>query len=296
MTTRRLDQLLVERGLFPSRQQARGAILAGIVFVDGRRIDKAGTAVPTAAGVEIRGETLPYVSRGGLKLKAALDRFRVDPSGWIALDAGASTGGFTDCLLQAGAAKVYAVDVGYGQLDWSLRNDERVVVMERTNARHLTKEHVPEELDLVVGDVSFIGLGKLFPALAPLLKDGGKLLVLVKPQFEAGRRRVGKGGVVKDAAVHRDVLREVAGQAAEQRLQPRDVMPSPVTGPRGNVEYLLLADKVAAAAVPGDWSERVREAVEEAAPLRGDPGQELTGDARNCPSKSGDDPDEERDG
>lgn len=271
--------------------------MAGIVFVDGRRVDKAGAPAAPEARIEIRGETMPYVSRGGLKLRAALERFQVDPRGWVALDAGASTGGFTDCLLQAGAAKVYAVDVGYGQLDWSLRNDPRVVVMERTNARYLTKELVPEPLDLVVGDVSFIGLGKLFPALSPLLKPEGKLLVLVKPQFEAGRRHVGKGGVVKDAAVHRRVLEDVARQAAEQRLRPVSVMPSPITGPRGNIEYLMLAVKgTAGEDVPADWPGAAGRAVEEAGDLHGAAGQESRRAARNVPPKSGDDPDEERDG
>lgn len=270
MTTRRLDQLLVERGLFPSRQRAQGAIMAGIVFVADRRIDKAGTPVAPDAAIEVRGAVSPFVSRGGLKLAAALEAFAFDVTDVVAMDVGASTGGFTDCLLQNGAAKVYAVDVGYGQLDWTLRNDARVVVMERTNARHLTPDDIPEPLDVIVTDVSFIGLGKIFPALTPLLKETGHFIGLVKPQFEAGRAQVGKHGVVRDAGVHERVLLDVSEQAAANRLYPLAVTPSPITGPRGNVEYLLLARKATMCSeYAGDaWAAAVSRAVEDAEPLR----------------------------
>lgn len=271
MTTRRLDQLLVERGLFPSRQRAQGAIMAGIVFVADRRIDKAGTPVAPDAAIEVRGAVSPFVSRGGLKLAAALEAFAFDVKGVVAMDVGASTGGFTDCLLQAGAAKVYAVDVGYGQLAWTLRNDARVVVMERTNARHLTPEDIPERIDVIVTDVSFIGLGKIFPAIVPLLKDGGHFIGLVKPQFEAGRDQVGKRGVVRDAAVHERVLHDVSGQALTNGLCPLAVVPSPVTGPQGNVEFLLFAERRVGCAmsdVPDGWNAAVQKAIKDAEPLR----------------------------
>lgn len=271
MKTKRLDQLLVERGMFPSRQRAQAAIMAGVVYVDGHRSEKAGTSIAVNASIEVRGDVCPYVSRGGMKLAAALRSFPVDPAGMVALDVGASTGGFTDCLLQAGAARVYAVDVGYGQLDWSLRNDERVVVMERTNARYLTKEDISEPIDIIVSDVSFIGLEKIFPAIAPLLKGDGVLITLVKPQFEAGRADVGKGGVVRDAGVHKRVLHSVGAAAVQHGLRPLNVIPSPITGPRGNVEYLLYALKRAADVGPhyrDDWAAAVERAVESAAPLR----------------------------
>lgn len=268
MTRSRLDQLLVGRGLFPTRRRAQGAIMAGIVYVDGEKVDKAGTRIPNDADVQIRGDVMPYVSRGGLKLEAALEGFAFDPQNMVALDVGASTGGFTDCLLQAGAAKVYAVDVGYGQLDWTLRNDPRVVVMERTNARYLTTEDVGEAVDVVVSDVSFIGLDKIFPAVAPLLKDDGHFIGLVKPQFEAGRKHVGKHGVVRDGDVHADVLRRVGQSAAESGLHPRAVRPSPITGPKGNVEYLLLARKGRASLTEDEWKGALLEAVALAQPLR----------------------------
>lgn len=271
MTTRRLDQLLVDRGVFPSRQRAQGAIMAGIVFVAGDKVDKAGTRVPVQATVEVRGNVSPYVSRGGLKLAAALQAFAFDPTDLIAMDVGASTGGFTDCLLQAGAAKVYAVDVGYGQLAWTLRNDARVVVMERTNARHLTPEDIPERIDVIVTDVSFIGLGKIFPAIVPLLKEGGHFIGLVKPQFEAGRDQVGKRGVVRDAAVHERVLHDVSEQAMTNGLCPLAVVPSPVTGPQGNVEFLLFAQRREGCAMsdaPDGWNGAVQKAIRDAEPLR----------------------------
>ena len=206
---KRLDVLLTERGMAESRQKAQAIIMAGQVFWDGKRMDKAGAAVPEEANLEIRGQTLKYVSRGGLKLEKAMTTFDL-PSleGVVAIDAGASTGGFTDCMLQNGAAKVYAVDVGYGQLAWSLRNDPRVVCMERTNVRYLTKEAISEPLDFGSVDVSFISLRLILPALRPLMKESGQLVCLIKPQFEAGKEKVGKKGVVRDKKVHLEVLEQ----------------------------------------------------------------------------------------
>lgn len=234
----RLDQLLVERGLFPSRQKAQAHVLAGEVLVGGRRVDKPGTRVPADAPVEVLGPGLPFVSRGGLKLARALDEFGLDVRGLVALDAGASTGGFTDCLLQRGAARVYAVDVGYGQLDFKLRQDPRVVVLERRNVRHLSLEDVGQPVDLVTVDLSFISLRLVLPILASLLRPGGWLLALVKPQFEAGRKEVGKGGVVRDPAVHEQVLERVLSWAGQAGLEPIGLTWSPLLGPAGNIEFL----------------------------------------------------------
>jgi 23S rRNA (cytidine1920-2'-O)/16S rRNA (cytidine1409-2'-O)-methyltransferase len=235
----RLDQLLAARGLFASREQARRAIMAGEVRVAGQVIDKPGTTVADDAPVELTARP-PFVSRGGGKLVAALDAFAVDVRGRVCLDVGASTGGFTDCLLQRGAARVYALDVGRGQLDWRLRQDPRVVPMEGINARHLAAEALPERCDLVVVDVSFISLLKVVPALLPHLAPGGLLLVLVKPQFEAGRAAVGKGGIVRDESVRRQVIAERVRQLADLGLEPRGVIDSPVAGAEGNVEALAL--------------------------------------------------------
>jgi 23S rRNA (cytidine1920-2'-O)/16S rRNA (cytidine1409-2'-O)-methyltransferase len=218
-----------------SRQQAQRLIMAGQVKVDGRVVDKPGTRVPQSADITLQ-ETLPYVSRGGLKLEAALDHFAIKVPGLIAADVGASTGGFTDCLLQRGASKVYAIDVGYGQLAWRLRNDPRVVVMERVNVRYL--EGLPEPVDLATVDVSFISLERVLPAVIGFLKPGGGIVALIKPQFEAGRRQVGKGGVVKDPEVHRAVLRRVLLWAEEHGLAVCSLMASPLKGPAGNVEFL----------------------------------------------------------
>lgn len=234
-TKSRLDVLLVERGLAESRERAQALILAGAVRIDGQPARKAGTAVPTDAEIEIT-ERLPYASRGGFKLAHALDEFQIDCHGLICADLGASTGGFTDVLLQRGAARVYAVDVGYGQLDYRLRNDERVIVLDRTNARYL--ESLPDPIDLVTIDVSFISLTLVLPAAKRLLAPGGQIVALVKPQFEAGRREVGKGGVVRDPAVHEAVLRRVAGAATDLGLVLRGLTRSPITGPAGNVEFL----------------------------------------------------------
>jgi len=231
-----LDLLLVQRGLAASRERAQALIRAGQVMVNDQVMDKPGRRVPTNATLRLRGR-LPYVSRGGLKLEAALNAFQLDVTGWVVADVGASTGGFTDCLLQRGAAKVYAIDVGYGQLAWKLRRDPRVVVMERTNIRFL--ESLPEPVDLATVDVSFIGLELVLPAVMRLLKPEGHIVALVKPQFEAGREQVGKGGVVRDPAVHRQVLTRLTGWAVERGLRVLGLIPSPITGPKGNVEFLL---------------------------------------------------------
>ncbi len=234
----RLDVLLTERGLLDSRQKAQATIMSGIVFVNGQRVDKVGTAVANDALIEIRGATLPYVSRGGLKLEKAMQTFPLTLTGKICADIGASTGGFTDCMLQNGAKKVYAVDVGYGQLDWKLRNDARVVCMERTNARYLTHEEIPEELDFASVDVSFISLKLIFPALYGLLREGGEIACLIKPQFEAGREKVGKKGVVRDPAVHLEVLEHFLIHAKENHFTVLGITYSPIRGPEGNIEYL----------------------------------------------------------
>ncbi|HHT27353.1 MAG TPA: TlyA family RNA methyltransferase [Firmicutes bacterium] len=233
----RLDVILVNRGFFPSREQARRAIMAGDVYVNEQRELKPGTQVPADASIEVR-ETLPYVSRGGLKLAKALDTFAVTARNKVCLDVGASTGGFTDCLLQNGAQHVYAVDVGYGQLAWSLRKDPRVSVLERTNIRHLTTEQAPP-VELIVMDVSFISVQKVLPHLMPFLLPEGDLIVLVKPQFEAGREYVGKKGVVRDPEVHERVLRSTAATAATLGLIVDGLTFSPITGPEGNIEFLM---------------------------------------------------------
>ncbi len=233
----RLDLLLVERGFADSRERAKRIIMAGDVSVDGHIEDKPGKSVPVDAAIEVRA-ALPYVSRGGNKLAAALAAFSIDPRNLVALDVGASTGGFTDCLLQHGAARVYAVDVGYGQLAWKLRTDPRVVVMDRTNIRHL--EQLPEGAlaDLAVIDASFISLALVLPATLGLLSPNGQVIALIKPQFEAGRDSVGKGGVVRDVAVHQRVLEETVARADSFGLYLADLIASPVLGPAGNVEFL----------------------------------------------------------
>jgi 23S rRNA (cytidine1920-2'-O)/16S rRNA (cytidine1409-2'-O)-methyltransferase len=238
----RLDQLLVERGLFPSREQARRAVMAGAVAVEGRRVDKPGTAVADSARLDVAARE-PFVSRAGRKLAAALDELAVDPAGRVCLDVGASTGGFTDCLLQRGATRVYAVDVGYGQLDQRLRQDPRVVVMDRLNARHLAADALPEPCGLVTIDVSFIALAKVVPALLPHLAPGGLLLALVKPQFEAGRGQVGKGGILRDEAVRERVVQECAAGLAGLGLTLLAVCDSAVPGVGGNREAFALLQK-----------------------------------------------------
>ncbi len=234
----RLDVLLTEKGFQESRQRAQATIMSGLVYVNGQRVDKPGTAVDPEAEIEVRGSTLRYVSRGGLKLEKAMDVWPIELKGKICMDVGASTGGFTDCMLQNGAAKVYAVDVGYGQLAWSLRSDGRVVCLERTNARYLDRETIPEEPEFSSVDVSFISLKLILPAIAGVLKDGGEAVCLVKPQFEAGREKVGKKGVVRDPAVHREVLEHFLEHARESGFTVLDLSWSPVRGPEGNIEYL----------------------------------------------------------
>ena len=235
---KRLDVLLTERGLQESRQRAQAVIMSGEVFVNGQRVDKPGTAVANEAELEVRGHTLRYVSRGGLKLEKAMQTFPITLEGKTCADIGASTGGFTDCMLQNGAEKVYAVDVGYGQLAWKLRSDERVVCLERTNARYLGTEQIPEPLDFASIDVSFISLKLIFPALYPLLREGGEIACLIKPQFEAGREKVGKKGVVRDPAVHLEVLQQFLRHAKENNFTVLGITYSPIRGSEGNIEYL----------------------------------------------------------
>ncbi len=238
MPKKRLDVLLVERGLFESRQKAQATIMAGLVYVDGRKVDKAGSPTEEQAAVEVRGKSLKYVSRGGLKLEKAMAAFPITLTDQVAADLGASTGGFTDCMLQNGARKVYAVDVGYGQLAWSLRSDPRVTCLERTNARYLTTEQIPEPLDFASIDVSFISLKLILPALRPLMREGGQVVCLVKPQFEAGKEKVGKKGVVRDPAVHQEVLEHFLEHAAQAQFHVAGLTYSPIRGPEGNIEYL----------------------------------------------------------
>jgi 23S rRNA (cytidine1920-2'-O)/16S rRNA (cytidine1409-2'-O)-methyltransferase len=240
----RLDVVLTERGLAETRAKARAMILAGDVLVNGRAESKAGALVSDSDEIALRA-SLPYVSRGGLKLAHALDAFQIDPSGRVCLDVGASTGGFTDCLLQRGAAQVYAVDVGYGQIDWRLRSDSRVVVMDRTNIRYL--ETLPSQPALCVIDVSFISLRLVLPVVYRLSAGDAECIALVKPQFEAGRGQVGKGGVVRDAAIHRQVLLNAIASAQETGWRARGLTCSPITGPAGNVEFLLYLGKTGGA-------------------------------------------------
>ena len=255
----RLDLLLVERGLEETRQRAQAVIMSGVVHVDGRKADKPGMAVPAGAAVEIRGDKLPYVSRGGLKLEKAMKAFPIRLEGAVCADVGASTGGFTDCMLQNGAAKVYAVDVGRGQLAWKLRNDPRVVCLERTNARYLSREQVPEALAFASVDVSFISLKLILPPLAALLEEGGQVVSLVKPQFEAGREKVGKKGVVRDPAVHLEVLERYMTHAEEAGLTVLGLTYSPIRGPEGNIEYLGFLQKGGRAAPELDLKALVEE-------------------------------------
>ncbi|MCR5559230.1 MAG: TlyA family RNA methyltransferase [Schwartzia sp.] len=239
MAKERLDVLLVERNLAESRERAKITIMEGLVLVNGQKVDKAGTTVKTDAEIRILGNTLPYVSRGGLKLEKALKTFPINLEGKVMADIGASTGGFTDCSLQNGAAKVYAIDVGYGQLAWKLRQDSRVVNMERTNVRYVTKEDVGELIDFASIDVAFISLTKVLEPVKELLKPNGEVVALIKPQFEAGRENIGKKGVVKDPKIHEKVIEEVIGFAREIGFVVRGLTFSPVKGPEGNIEYLM---------------------------------------------------------
>ncbi len=243
---KRIDVLLFERGLAPSREKARALIMAGNVYVNNQKFDKPGDTVSDDAQIEVRGHTLQYVSRGGLKLEKAMQLFPISLQGSICMDIGASTGGFTDCMLQNGAQKVYSVDVGYGQLAWQLRQDPRVVNLERTNARYLTRAQIPEEIDFFSVDVSFISLRIILPAVRPLLRDGGRAVCLIKPQFEAGRDKVGKKGVVRDKAVHEAVVETICAFALEAGYSVLGLTFSPVKGPEGNIEYLVYLEKSAA--------------------------------------------------
>jgi len=235
----RLDRLLVEIGLVPTRQKAQALIGAGLVRVNGITVDKAGTQVASESSIEISGSASPYVSRGGLKLAAALDFFEVAPRDMVCADIGSSTGGFTDCLLKYGARKVFAIDVGYGQLAWKLRQDERVVVMERCNARYLTLEDLDEPIDLAVVDASFISLKLLIQPLLALFRQQPKVIALIKPQFEVGRGKVGKGGVVRDPALHQEVIDGTIRFCESLSLACQGVIPSPILGPKGNREFLI---------------------------------------------------------
>jgi 23S rRNA (cytidine1920-2'-O)/16S rRNA (cytidine1409-2'-O)-methyltransferase len=237
----RLDRLLMERGLSESRERAQAMIFAGQVLANGQKIDKAGTLLPMDAEIRILGEYLPYVSRGGLKLEAALKDFRIAAEGKVALDVGASTGGFTDCLLQRGVKKVYAVDVGYGQMAWKLRQDDRVVTIERTNIREIEPSLLPEPIDIAVADVSFISLEKVVPGILKFLKPDGEIIALIKPQFEVGKGRVGKGGIVRDEAARTAAVNRIADYFRGLGLHVKGVIPSPITGQDGNVEYLIYA-------------------------------------------------------
>jgi len=239
MPKERLDVHLVNEGYFDSREKARRAIMEGLVLVNGVIEDKPGFQVDSGAAIEVRGNPVPYVSRGGLKLEKAIRDFGIDLSGKVCIDIGASTGGFTDCMLQNGAARVYAVDVGYGQLAWKLRNDSRVIVMERTNFRYVRPEDIGEKADFASADVSFISLTKIIPPAQQLLKDNGSMVCLIKPQFEAGREKVGKKGVVRDPAVHMEVIEKIIVFSKNLGFAVKGLTYSPVKGPEGNIEYLL---------------------------------------------------------
>ena len=240
---KRLDIMMVEQGLAPSREKAKAYIMAGEVYVNGQKEDKAGSMFAETVKLEVRGKTLPYVSRGGLKLEKAMKNFGVTLKDKVCMDVGASTGGFTDCMLQNGAVKVYSIDVGYGQLDWKLRNDPRVVCMEKTNIRYVIPEDIQEPAQFSSIDVSFISLTKVLLPVRNLLTEDGEIVCLIKPQFEAGREKVGKKGVVRDPAVHLEVIEKVIAYASSIALEPRHLSFSPIKGPEGNIEYLLHLKK-----------------------------------------------------
>ena len=235
----RLDVLLVERKFFESRERAKRIIMAGKILVDDMKIDKAGTLVNRDCQIRLIGEDIPFVSRGGLKLNKAIEEFNIDLNGKIAADIGASTGGFTDCMLQHGATKVYAIDVGYGQLAWKLRQDSRVINMERTNIRNVTRDMIDDELDFASIDVAFISLDKVLPVVFSLLSDSGEVVALIKPQFEAGRENVGKKGVVRDKNIHFDVINKIISVSTELNFKLKNISYSPIKGPEGNIEYLI---------------------------------------------------------
>ena len=260
---KRLEVILMERNMFPSREKARTAIMTGRILIHGNKETKAGTMIAEDTEIEVIGHDLPYVSRGGLKLEKAVKAFELDFKDKTVLDIGASTGGFTDCSLQNGAKKVYAVDVGYGQLAWSLRSDSRVVVLEKVNARYLTEEQVPELADFIVTDASFISLKKLVPHLISFLKEDGAFVSLIKPQFEAGKEKVGKKGVVRDPAVHKEVICDLLAFFEEQKLTVEKLTFSPIKGPEGNREYLVLLRKNGGVYEPPDVDALVAKAFEE---------------------------------
>ena len=241
----RLDQYLVQNGLVQSRERAKALIMAGVVFVNQQKVDKAGEMIKEDAVVEVRGHDIGYVSRGGLKLEKAMKCFPLTPNGKVCMDIGASTGGFTDCMLSHGAKKVYSIDVGYGQLAWKLRTDDRVVNMERTNFRYVTHEQIPEDIDFASVDVSFISLKKILPVMRDLLSENGQAVCLIKPQFEAGRENIGKKGVVRDPAVHSQVVSDIRAFAVENGFSVLNLDFSPIKGPEGNIEYLMHIKKSA---------------------------------------------------
>ena len=259
---KRLDILLFEQGFADSREKAKRLIMSGIVYVDNIKEDKAGSTFSEDAVIEVRGKTMKYVSRGGLKLEKAMQNFDITLDGTVCMDVGASTGGFTDCMLQNGAVKVYSVDVGHGQLDWKLRNDERVICMEKTNIRYVTPADIDDILDFASIDVSFISLTKVLTPVRELLKEDGEVVCLVKPQFEAGREKVGKKGVVRDKSVHKDVIREVIAYASANGYRILDLDFSPVKGPEGNIEYLLHLRKAEGASESGITDDKISEVVE----------------------------------
>ena len=261
----RLDTLLAENGYAVSREKARSIIMAGLVFVDNQKIDKPGTKVNVNANIEVKGNPIPYVSRGGLKLEKALKEFAIDLTGFTTIDIGASTGGFTDCMLQKGAAKVFAIDVGYGQLAWSLRTDSRVVCMERTNIRKVTPADLGEAADFATMDVSFISITKVLPVAKELLKEEGRLVCLIKPQFEAGREKVGKKGVVRDKNVHKEVIEHILDFCKNQMsFEILGLTFSPIKGPEGNIEYLVYLSKSKTVDALIDIDEKINEVVEAA--------------------------------
>ena len=261
MAKERIDVLLVEKGLVESRERAQKTIMAGLVYVEGERVDKPGTKVDTELEIIVKGNPIPYVSRGGLKLEKALKTLNIDLTGKRCMDIGASTGGFTDCMLQNGASHVFSVDVGYGQLDWKLRNDPRVTNMERTNIRYVTEEQIGEKLDFLSIDVSFISLKLVLPVAVSLLKDAGEMVFLIKPQFEAGREHMKKSGVIRDAKIHKQVLHQVMANVTASGLLVDYLTFSPIKGPKGNIEFLAHAT---IGDVTGQMDLKIDELVEEA--------------------------------
>jgi 23S rRNA (cytidine1920-2'-O)/16S rRNA (cytidine1409-2'-O)-methyltransferase len=261
----RLDIILADLGLVNSRERARSIIMAGVVYVDNQKIDKPGTKVSVNANIEVRGNPIPYVSRGGLKLEKALNEFNIDLTGLVTIDIGASTGGFTDCMLQKGAVKVFSIDVGYGQLAWSLRSDSRVVCMERTNVRYVTPETLGETADFATMDVSFISIMKVLPAANELLNEQGRLVCLIKPQFEAGKEKVGKKGVVRDKNVHKEVIETIIDFCMNKmNFEILGLTYSPIKGPEGNIEYLVYLNKTKTLETPLDMKHLIEQVVEQA--------------------------------